>query len=57
MKSCRGRVLVNILATLLLLEIAAIAALAGYLILTRQVTEDRMWLSSSGLSTRARPAN
>lgn len=45
MKSCPGRVVVNILATLLLLEIAAIAALAGYLILTKQATEDQMWLT------------
>ena len=35
MRSYRGGVVVNILATLLLLEIAAIAALAGYLILTK----------------------
>ncbi len=45
MKGCRGGVAVNILATLLLLEIAAIAALGGYLILTKQVTEDQMWLT------------
>ena len=45
MKSHRGGVVVNILATLLLLEIAAVAALAGYLILTRQVTEEKTWLA------------
>ncbi len=50
MKSCRGRVVVNILATLLLLEIAAIAALAGYLILTKQDTEDKVWLAHKVLT-------
>jgi len=45
MKSHRGGVAVNILATLLLLETAVIAALAGYLILTKQVTEEKTWLA------------
>ncbi|NIA20594.1 MAG: hypothetical protein GWP05_01200 [Anaerolineaceae bacterium] len=45
MKRHPAGVAVNILATLLLLEIAAVAALAGYLILTERVTEDKVRLA------------
>jgi len=40
-----GGTVINILATLMMLEIAAAAALAGYVILTQRVSRDHLWLA------------
>ncbi|HOI56040.1 MAG TPA: hypothetical protein PLP01_12380 [Phycisphaerae bacterium] len=40
-----GGAVINILATLMMLEIAAAAAFAGYVILTQRISRDQLWLA------------
>ncbi|MBN2583403.1 MAG: hypothetical protein JXL80_10060 [Planctomycetes bacterium] len=41
----RGGVVINILATLMMLEIAGLAALGGYVILTKRINRDQLWMA------------
>lgn len=45
-KTCRGGVMINILAVLMALEITAVGLLGGYLILTGRIDNKKVWLFS-----------